>query len=198
MRGAMLLVTASAVVSVVAVGASAARTALPRCSAHAPFTRAQLSTASKSVLNLFPGAASLGFVYRNDHGPQQRRHPYWPGWCGSWWVEYSDRAPSGRHGYVRGYVDVDITIFRSAAQAVAALEEPHYGSPKVLANGATVRVALDGGGIESVIRNVVIGTVSSYPYANGVPDHTRPPDFGESVQMKIQRRIQAAAVLELR
>ena len=192
-----MLVAASSVVSVVAVGASAARTALPRCSAHAPFTRAQLSTASKSVLNLFPSAASLGFVYRNDHGPQPRRHPYWPGWCGRWWVEYTDRAPSGRHGYVRGDVDVVITIFRSAAQAVAALQEPAYGSPKVLANGATVRVAPDGGGIESVIRNVAIGTFSSYPYANGVPDHTRLPVFGESVQMTIQRRIQGA-VLELR
>jgi hypothetical protein len=171
---------------------SAARTALPACSTKVTYTRAERDTASKTVRRLFPSAATLGFLYRNDHGWQPRRDSG-PGWCGSWWVDYSDRPPSGSHGYVRGYVDVSVTIYGSPAQASAALQEA-LGSSQALANGATVRVAPDGGAIESAIRNVVISTVSSYPYVNGQPDNSRAPNFGLSVQMRIHRRIQAAVM----
>jgi hypothetical protein len=112
-------------------------------------------------------------------------------------VEYSDRPPSGRHGYERGYVDVSITIYSRRPQALAALKEAAYGSQTTLPNGATVREALNGGGIQSVLRYVFIDTASSYPYVDGRPDHRRAPAFGASVQMTIQRRVQAA-VLQLR
>jgi hypothetical protein len=187
LRGAILLVAASAVASVVAAGTSAARTALPRCLTKVPFSAAQLKQASLTIRALFPSAPTVDFRHSVYHGPQHRRQPYTPGWCGSWWVEYRDLIGAG------GYVDVTITLFRTPAQALASLHEAAYGSPKVLANGATVRVASDGGGIESVIRNVAIGTVSSLLYVNGVGEvHTRPAGFSESVQMRIHRRIQEA------
>ena len=194
-RKAMVVLAASVVLTVAFVAASsAARTGLPLCSTTVPYTRTQLNAASKTVRSLFPSVTSVGFAYRTDHGPQARRHPYWPGWCGSWSVEYADQPPRGHHGYVRGYVDVSVTIYRKPAQALAALQEAAYGAPTVLANGATLREAGDGGGIESVIRNVFIGTVSSYPYVNGLPDHTQGPIFGAAVQMTIHRRIQTAVL----
>jgi len=87
-----------------------------------------------------------------------------------------------------------VTIYARPAPALAALREAAYGPSHALANGATVRVAPDGGGLESVIRNVFISTLSSYPYVNGLPDHNRAPNFGQSVQMPIHRRIQTVVI----
>ena len=60
---------------------------------------------------------------------------------------------------------------------------------KVLPDGARMRVAYDGGGVVSVMRNVFISTTSSYlpTDANGVPDFAGGPDVRLRVQLKIHR-----------
>ena len=183
----------------VAVGASAARTALPRCGPNDKFSEAQRRQASTTVRTLFPSAKTAGFRLRLYHGREGERGGHQPGLCGTWWADYGDRERIGTLGGLQigpPYVELAITLFRTPALALAALAA--YGSPKVLANGANVWVTPDGGDINSVIRNVAIRTSSSYPYdANGVPDYSRGPAFPLSTLMKIDRQIWAA-VLESR
>ena len=136
----------------------------------------------EAVATLFPKASRVGLGLRTriDHGRQVRRAPFYPGYCGQWWTEYR-----GSHGYV----DVSITIYRTARQLDAPLGEPAYMPVKVFADGARMRVAYDGGGVVSVMRNLFISTTSSYlpTDANRVPDFTGGPDLGLRVQLKIHR-----------
>ena len=182
-----LLALAAAVAAAFHVGGAAA---FPRCAAGAKFTYVQKHVLSKTVAKLMPDAGALGFARSIDHGPQIRRRPYWPGWCGSWWVEYVD----WRGG--NGYVDVSFTVYRTHAQALSSLHEDPYLLPaRKLPNGAEIWVDIYGGSILSVVENVIVSSISSYSLGVGnVPDHSRPPDVGVSVQMKIHRAIQAGVL----
>ena len=97
------------------------------------------------------------------------------------------------------YVDVSVTLYRTPAQALVALNEPAFGPVRSLSNGAKVRTATDGGSVTTAMRNVmVVSTSSRLPVdGSGVPDYAGGPDVPASVQMKIHRRIHAA-VLRLR
>jgi hypothetical protein len=125
----------------------------------------------------------------------EARAPIWPGRCAGWWTEYERIA----NGEQIAYVDASVTLYRTHAQAMTALMEPAYDWPKALRNGGAVRLALDGGGAASVIRNVFISTVSSHlpTDAAGVPDFAGGPDIGLAAQLRIHNRIHSA-VLRLR
>ena len=144
---------------------------------------------------VFPVATTVGFDRRTTVKGQPARGIVWPGRCVGWWTEYEHRAD----GTQVDYVDVSVTLYRTPAQALAALQEPAFGPVRVLSNGAKVRTATDGGSVATAMRNVmVVSTSSQLPVdGSGVPDYAGGPDVSAPVQMKIHRRIHAA-ILKLR
>jgi len=156
-------------------------------------TAAGSCSQENAMKTVFPTATTVGFDRRATVKFQEARSPIWPGRCVGWWTEYEHLA----NGVQVDYVDVGVTLYKTPKQALVALREPFFGPVRVvLANGAQVRIAPDGGSIASVIRNVMISSTSSnLPVdANGVPDFAGGPDVPASVQMKIHRRIHAAVV----
>ena len=141
------------------------------------------------VGSLFPKAGGVGFGLRKriDHGRQPRRAPFYPGYCGQWWTQYSGPG---------GYVDVSITIYRTSRQVDAPLGEPAYRSLQVLGSGARVRVAADGSGVVSGMRNVFVSSVSSFLPAdvNGVPNFAGGPDLPVGIHMRIHRLVHQAVI----
>jgi len=141
------------------------------------------------VGSLFPKAGRVGFGLRSriDHGRQPRRQPFSPGFCGQWWTQYHGPA---------GYVDVSITIYRTSRQVDAPLREPAYLPLQVLGSGARVRVASDGSGVVSGMRNVFVSSVSSFLPAdiNGVPNFAGGPDLPVGVHMRIHRLVHQAVI----
>jgi hypothetical protein len=177
--GALSIVFATFAVGFVVVGfpgvAAAARG--PYYCAH----RAVIKT-------VFPNARAVGF---SDRGPtkfQDPRAPVWPGRCVGWWVEYQRIGPTGK---VESYADVNVTVYRTHAQALAALTEPLAVPTRTMADGARVRVG-DSWAL-SVIGNVLVGATSSFlPVdANGIPDFKGGPDLSSAVLMRIHRAIHA-------
>ena len=148
-----------------------------------------------ALKTVFPAATTVGFSQRATIKYQSPRAPVWPGRCVGWWTEYERLADRTQVDYV----DVGVTLYRTAAQARVALREPAFGPVRVLSNGAKVRTAIDGGAVASVIRNVMISSTSSGRpvVAGGIPDFAGGPDAPAYVQMKIHYRIHAA-VLRLR
>jgi len=159
-------------------------------------TSARSCSQRNAMKTVFPAAATVGFDRRAAIKFQSARAPVWPGRCVGWWTEYEHVAADGTQA---DYVDIGVTLYGTPAQALVALREPAFGPVRVLSNGAKVRTAADGGSVASVIRNVMISSTSSrLPVdAGGIPDFAGGPDVPAVVQMKIQRRIQAA-VLRLR
>jgi hypothetical protein len=141
-----------------------------------------------SIRSLFPAAKALGFSKRGPVTFQEARSPVWPGRCVGWWAEYSRIGPGG---LVQSYVDVSVTLYRTKAQALVALREPAYTSTRILSDGARARIAWDGSGVASVIRNVFISSQSSHlpTDTNGIPDFRGGPDIGIPLLMKIHRGI---------
>jgi len=168
---------------------------LGACVAAGKSTGAEACSQRDSAKAVFPAAKPVGFSNRSSVKFQGARAPIWPGRCVGWWTEYEHLA----NGVQVDYVDVGVTLYKTPKQALVALNEPAYGLVRVLANGAKVRTATDGGGVASVMRNVMVSSTSSHlPVdAGGVPDFASGPDVPASVQMKIHRRIHAA-VLRLR
>jgi hypothetical protein len=141
-----------------------------------------------SIRALFPTAKALGFSKRGPITFQEARSPVWPGRCVGWWAEYSRIGPGG---LVQSYVEVSVTLYRTEPQALVALREPAYTSTRILSDGARVRIARDGSGVASVIRNVFISSQSSHLPAdtNGIPDFRGGPDIGVPLLMKVHRGI---------
>ena len=146
----------------------------------------------QSVKSVFPAATRVGFSKRSSVKVQGARAPIWPGRCVGWWTEYEHRA----NGVQVDYVDVVVTLYKTHRQALVALHEPAFGPARVLPNGASVRVASDGGSVASVIRNVMVSSTSSHlPVdAHGIPDFAGGPDVPGSVQTKIHRAVHTAVL----
>ena len=160
--------------------ASAAQTSRSSCSQR------------ERIKSVFPAPKTVGFSQRGPIKFQPPRAPVWPGTCVGWWTEYQHFAD----GAQVDYVDVGVTLYRTPTQALFALREPAFGPARVLSNGARVRASADGGGVASVIRNIMVSSTSSFlpADAGGVPDFAGGPDLPISAQMKIHRRIQSAVL----
>ena len=178
-------------VAALVVGAASAHASDPRgtgvIAAKVAAGRA-LCPPRDSIRALFPAAKALGFSKRGPVTFQVARSPIWPGRCAGWWAEYSRIGPGG---LVQSYVDVSVTLYRTQPQALVALREPAYTSTRTLSDGARVRIAWDGSGVASVIRNVFISSQSSHlpTDTNGIPDFRGGPDIGIPLLMKIHRGI---------
>jgi len=144
-----------------------------------------------AVKAVFPAAKKIGFTRRGPVKFQGQRGLKFPGWCAGWWVEYQNIGPRGD---VDSYVDVSVTLYRTAAQTLAPLHEPAYGLIGNLGDGGKVNF-LPGGAL-SVIRNVFVSTTSSQlpSDANGFPDGAGGPDISDPALMKIHRAIHAQVV----
>src|SRR4029077_8777843 len=103
----------------------------------------------------------------------------YPGWCVGWWVQYQHVAQDGS---VDSYVDVDVTLYRTAAQTLAPCHEPAFGLYGHMGDGGQMNFLP--GTVVSIIRNVIIFTTSSYG-SGDVPNHAGGPDFSDPAQMKI-------------
>jgi len=177
------------VVLALALSTVVSASALPNAGPEACPTR-------NAIRTLFPSAKAVGFSERGPITFQQARSPVRPGRCSGWWAEYRRMGPGG---LARAYVDVSATLYRTPAQALVALREPAYTSTRTLSDGAQIRSAWDGSGIASVIRNVFIGSQSSFlpTDTKGIPDFRGGPDVAVAAMMKIHRRIHTS-VLRLR
>jgi hypothetical protein len=122
----------------------------------------------------FPTARAAGFTARQPVVRGQVRGTIWPGTCARWFTRY--RRPSAG-------VDISMTLYKTHKQAVAALSEPAYGAVERLSNGALVRkdraktsvngVTKQYAGVDSVYRNVLIGSVSIADKAISLPAQIR-------------------------
>lgn len=145
---------------------------------------------STKIRTVFPTAKAIGFSQRGSTTFQAPRAPVWPGRCVGWWVEYRRLGQAGR---VESYADVSVTVYRTHAQALAALTEPLAVPTLTLSDGARARIDRHHGWILSVIDNVLIGSTSSYlpTDGNGVPDFAGGPDLSVPVLMRIHRVLHA-------
>lgn len=190
----LLLTAATGLLSLLAAASFAA--------AHATPTSGSDCARAAVMKTVFPKAVTAGFMTRWRIARTGRRHPYFEGWCGSWATTYSDyRGLPERHGLrpYRAFAEVGISLYETHRDALVALDEPAFGSRRMLPNGARIRTlvsapSVDGdasrqvGAVASVIGNVFVLSTGQ----------GRPPAYqgheAVTAQMRIHRRIHAAVL----